>query len=539
MTDLDTYFNVKESKIEKDIAFINGLDFDSCEYKPTNPIKALNPSILPNPTKPLNVSNPPNLQNSTNSTNPLESDQNAGGVGDVVATSLCDLINFFKPKPKPIQNSKQNFPIQELPPELQEIIITNILNNNIDEFTAILQKVQISQKLSDKEQKILKNIQQQMSIYNDYIDNKNFKIDQDKNAIIKNMSMFKFTNNGLLISDLYNFMMKFTILISLKKTYSLYNSISFYCDIYYRRDESTNIRVKDYIFDIGQDETNLKKYNLILMNDRYINVLDINSLESFNLKLNEILLKNNIKIENIQSIVITCIHPNFDRKASFSSILIKSIPFIKKLKFQFVKNAVEKALKESAVFGFIKNKSKTFIRSSLDDLINKFEKNKRESIRKLNALYESISTNEKIKKELESGTYTSLANKDTIVQNIASVITSDLNESNNHILQFFYKKLYIEYYDKLKNIINDTNALGIINFELLFNDVFDKLLPIDKLQFMEYNIAAGGSNKVFYKGYYYKIRKDGRRKVIKTKKEGLVSISDVKKWQKSVNFKKN
>lgn len=42
--------------------------------------------------------------------------------------------------------------------------------------------------------------------------------------------------------------------------------------------------------------------------------------------------------------------------------------------------------------------------------------------------------------------------------------------------------------------------------------------------------AKGGSHKVFYKSYYYKVRIDGRKKYIVTKSEGVVPIKTVKEW---------
>lgn len=46
----------------------------------------------------------------------------------------------------------------------------------------------------------------------------------------------------------------------------------------------------------------------------------------------------------------------------------------------------------------------------------------------------------------------------------------------------------------------------------------------------------GGSQeniKVFYKGYYYKVRVEGKRQHINTKHEGRVSLTIVRKWQKN------
>lgn len=45
--------------------------------------------------------------------------------------------------------------------------------------------------------------------------------------------------------------------------------------------------------------------------------------------------------------------------------------------------------------------------------------------------------------------------------------------------------------------------------------------------------VQGGSQKVFYKGYYYKIRTEARSKFILTKHEGKVLLSAVKKWNKT------
>jgi hypothetical protein len=39
----------------------------------------------------------------------------------------------------------------------------------------------------------------------------------------------------------------------------------------------------------------------------------------------------------------------------------------------------------------------------------------------------------------------------------------------------------------------------------------------------------GGTNRILYKGYYYKIRKDGKKQYIQTKHEGQVSLSQVKR----------
>jgi hypothetical protein len=43
------------------------------------------------------------------------------------------------------------------------------------------------------------------------------------------------------------------------------------------------------------------------------------------------------------------------------------------------------------------------------------------------------------------------------------------------------------------------------------------------------NDKFGGGIKVLYKGYYYKVRIEGRRKFIRTKHEGDVPLSQVKK----------
>lgn len=40
----------------------------------------------------------------------------------------------------------------------------------------------------------------------------------------------------------------------------------------------------------------------------------------------------------------------------------------------------------------------------------------------------------------------------------------------------------------------------------------------------------GGMGKVFYKGYYYKVRKEGRKLFIKTKNEGDISFTKVQRW---------
>jgi hypothetical protein len=44
--------------------------------------------------------------------------------------------------------------------------------------------------------------------------------------------------------------------------------------------------------------------------------------------------------------------------------------------------------------------------------------------------------------------------------------------------------------------------------------------------------AGAATAKILYKGYYYKIRVEGRKKFILTKKEGQVSLADAKKWLK-------
>jgi hypothetical protein len=44
--------------------------------------------------------------------------------------------------------------------------------------------------------------------------------------------------------------------------------------------------------------------------------------------------------------------------------------------------------------------------------------------------------------------------------------------------------------------------------------------------------AGSATAKILYKGYYYKIRTEGRKKFILTKKEGQVSLADAKKWLK-------
>lgn len=43
-------------------------------------------------------------------------------------------------------------------------------------------------------------------------------------------------------------------------------------------------------------------------------------------------------------------------------------------------------------------------------------------------------------------------------------------------------------------------------------------------------IFKGGAQKVFYKGYHYKIRTEGRKKFIQTKHEGAVSLAKVREW---------
>jgi hypothetical protein len=55
-------------------------------------------------------------------------------------------------------------------------------------------------------------------------------------------------------------------------------------------------------------------------------------------------------------------------------------------------------------------------------------------------------------------------------------------------------------------------------------------------QFLDSNqsclqLIGGNSTKIFYKGYYYKIRTEKKKSFIVTKNEGQVSVSTVNKWR--------
>jgi hypothetical protein len=78
-----------------------------------------------------------------------------------------------------------------------------------------------------------------------------------------------------------------------------------------------------------------------------------------------------------------------------------------------------------------------------------------------------------------------------------------------------------------------------ISKEWLADDTraYDRSIEDRDLGSMERQTA--GSLKAFYKGFYYRVRKEGRSYVINTKNEGTVRLSDVKKWQKSCVKKTN
>jgi hypothetical protein len=73
-----------------------------------------------------------------------------------------------------------------------------------------------------------------------------------------------------------------------------------------------------------------------------------------------------------------------------------------------------------------------------------------------------------------------------------------------------------------------------LNKDFVYGSTQTVRLPVRILN----KIQSGGlhnisnNTRIFYKGYHYKIRQEGRRKFIKTK-GGDVSVSDVKKWQKT------
>lgn len=100
--------------------------------------------------------------------------------------------------------------------------------------------------------------------------------------------------------------------------------------------------------------------------------------------------------------------------------------------------------------------------------------------------------------------------------------------------------------NKLSSMIEDVVVITEMQQNELSSMIEDVVVVITEIK-SEFDSAypsdqsKGGSqsNKILYKGYHYKIREEGRKKYIITKREGQVSLADAKRWLKSHQKKKH
>ena len=118
-------------------------------------------------------------------------------------------------------------------------------------------------------------------------------------------------------------------------------------------------------------------------------------------------------------------------------------------------------------------------------------------------------------------------NYPTIVKEKVST-PADINRKRDELAQHM-KTLLLNSYNKnitdevqksLKWLCDNQSIMNTINTKK-----FAKFIKICT------TLKGGSSSKIFYKGYYYKIRTEKKKSFIVTKNEGQVSVSTVNKWR--------
>jgi hypothetical protein len=94
------------------------------------------------------------------------------------------------------------------------------------------------------------------------------------------------------------------------------------------------------------------------------------------------------------------------------------------------------------------------------------------------------------------------------------------------------RSIQIETPDISKYCVSGSPTRSIDSILEQFKELDDEI-DWDNLEKVE---IGGGVQKVFYKGYYYKVRRSGKKQFIVTKNEGNVSLAKALKW-KRVNKK--
>ena len=90
-----------------------------------------------------------------------------------------------------------------------------------------------------------------------------------------------------------------------------------------------------------------------------------------------------------------------------------------------------------------------------------------------------------------------------------------------------------DFLTKLKFILQSDTCFQVLNGVTASSTAMTKAgTDADFNNIYQPQQGAGATTKILYKGYYYKIRTEGRKKFILTKKEGQVSLADAKKWLK-------
>lgn len=116
--------------------------------------------------------------------------------------------------------------------------------------------------------------------------------------------------------------------------------------------------------------------------------------------------------------------------------------------------------------------------------------------------------------------------------NIEYIRITPYSQPSQNIIPSPHGALWYKSIDnKVKLVIRQMRSICTDEKEI--HDLFEKMFLARQ---QGGNIST---SKIFYKGYYYKLRKEGKRTFILTKHEGEVSLSIIKKWTNQFKIGKN
>jgi hypothetical protein len=421
-----------------------------------------------------------------------------------------------KPAPAPASVQDLATDFQNLIPDLQQVIFDNMVQNNLD---TIYNELYLETPNISKINELIK----QSQIYKN--------IAKDKAYNIPNI-LITFENIELksIYYNFYNFLKSFIEVIP---------------DRFNNNANANNIILHDD-FVVVTFTMNITQNTIftILVYKRGIKLHRINSdtISSVEELQNNLIKRIPNQSGTINKITIHNIHPVFRSHINPVSRILARLPFFQQLRI--------KLLEREQLVGSAVTTVRTRNTPNLNASIKTFKMFEDQIYRVLYKLQQAFIKNQRLNQSL---TFTALPIYITLSN------FNNPNNPNNPVNNTFIQKITIKFQKDIDELVsyrlnpNLEELLQALNFTNIFYSVVNSyprdqqillllkqddennaIAELDKLITAQADPAApaGGKSKIFYKGYYYKIRKDGRRNVIKTLKEGLVSVNDVKKWKK-------